>query len=466
MQIVMERETIKDGREKMPIWLNVSENIIIISAMLIFTLNYTVIGIVRGIIFSPLKNLIMLALFVLFIYRFITVSKQQRKRWFTDRFLYVPSAVWLILFFAVRCLCFAVEDFQYGVLREIFFEFVFLVVICGWTVGRQVKVELLAFVFCAVNFIVNIANTYCVHILDISFQEGTSEGGWLKFLTGLSTYYDAGASGYNNAILYSNPNSAGIMTGMAILLSLLFIKKRKYIPIMTLYWIYSLYVLWKYDSRGAILSFVVSLICILLMKAFRFFTPKRLVAICLIASSMAAVFIYGYIAYNMNDNDRTLSSSEEKINSLSTGRYIIWQDCYISHSDKWALGTGSPTLEKDERNEYLKSQYISNYGTEEGYLPTTFSVHNGYLATIFITGWIGFGLFMIIMLDKIRKARALSARSTHNMVLASTVIFAFMVSNFEALLVTSRYYTILMVFIILAWGSDSADESERTLNAV
>ena len=80
----MERETIKDGREKMPIWLNVSENIIIISAMLIFTLNYTVIGIVRGSIFSPLKNLIMLALFVLFIYRFITVSKQQRKRWFTD----------------------------------------------------------------------------------------------------------------------------------------------------------------------------------------------------------------------------------------------------------------------------------------------------------------------------------------------------------------------------------------------
>jgi hypothetical protein len=73
---------------------------------------------------------------------------------------------------------------------------------------------------------------------------------------------------------------------------------------------------------------------------------------------------------------------------------------------------------------------------------------------------------MIIMLDKIRKARALSARSTHNMVLASTVIFAFMVSNFEALLVTSRYYTILMVFIILAWGSDGADESERTLNAV
>ena len=131
-----------------------------------------------------------------------------------------------------------------------------------------------------------------------------------------------------------------------------------------------------------------------------------------------------------------------------------------------SLGTGSPTLEKDERNEYLKSQYISNYGTEEGYLPTTFSVHNGYLATIFITGWIGFGLFMIIMLDKIRKARALSARSTHNMVLASTVIFAFMVSNFEALLVTSRYYTILMVFIILAWGSDGADESERTLNAV
>ena len=121
------------------------------------------------------------------------------------------------------------------------------------------------------------------------------------------------------------------------------------------------------------------------------------------------------------------------------------------------FGTGSPTLEKDQRNEYLKEKYTEAYGTEEDFVPTTLSVHNGYLATIFITGWAGFILFIIIMLDKISKTKVLKPRNKNGAIMAAIVIFAFMVSNFEALLVTSRYFTVLLMFIALAWDMDQKE---------
>lgn len=431
-------------------FLDIAENIIIISSVIIFMLNYTIVGVVEPGIFSPLKNIVMLAFFALFIYRFFSVSKNQRRTFFTKKVFILPCFVWIVLFFAARLVTFAAEGFQYGIAREIFFEFVFLTAICEWTVGKNVKIDLLAAIFIIVNLLINIVNTYCIHIIKLSFEGIDKSTAVMEILTSLKTYSSYGAE-YNLAVLYTNPNSAGIMTGLAILLSFMFIKNKKLIPLLSIYWLYSIYVMLEYESRGAILSFAAACVSIFAMLLLKKLSPKTIISLCLILSAGFAIVIYGIIGYNLNDNNKELTKIEEQINVLSTGRYEIWQYCYISHKDKRAFGTGSAALEKEQRNEYLKSEFENTYGSDSGFIPTTFSVHNGYLATVFITGWIGFIIFIVIMMNKVINAKIFYKRNKLSIIMASIVIFTFMVSNFEALLITSRYYTILLTFIILAW---------------
>ena len=437
-------------------WLDWVQNILILSAVVIFTLNYTIVGALKGGWFSPLKNLVMIGIFFLFVYRFFTVSKEERRQWFTQKFLRVPSFIWLLAYFIVRCICFAVNGFQYGIAREIFFEFVFLVAICPWTVGPRVRFDIIAWVFCGINLVMNLANMYCCHVLKVFFAEGGSEpvnGGILGFLTHLKSYAPYGAD-FNLAPLYANPNSQGIMAGMAILLSFFLVRKNKTIIFFVPYWIYTFYALYEGGSRGAMVGLVFTVFSVGILKVFRRLSPKVLITACLLVCTIAAVSIYGFIDHNLKVGDGNFTETETQINNLSTGRYLIWQTCYRAHQDTKLLGTGDATIEKQIRNEKLRADYIRNYGTEEGFIPTTFSVHNGYLAMIFITGWIGFILFLVVLLDKIWQSREISRKRPQRFVIAGIVIFTLMISNFEALLVTSRYHTVLLMFLLLAWEQD------------
>lgn len=456
----MGRKMLENRRIDINKAIDVVENVIVILSVVIFTLNYNIVGVLKSSVFSPLKNIIMIAIFLLFIYRFFTVSKEERKEWFTDKFFFVPSFVWLLMFFAVRLIAFISSGFDYGVAREVFFEFVFLVAICRWTVGKNVRFEIAAAVFIFINLITNIGNTYCVHVIADNFNGNDFNKPVMDFISELSTYLPYGPK-YNNAVLYVNPNSAGIMTGFAIIISLIFWKYSKIRPVIFIYWIYSLYVMIQYDSRGAVLSFLVSVIVMILMKVVKWVTPKRAVVFCMIISACTASAVYIFIGYNLTDGDKNFTQTEEQVNMLSTGRYKIWQDCYISHIDEKLFGEGSPAIEKETRNQYLLEEHIETYGSEDGFVKTNFSVHNGYLATVFITGWLGFILFLIIMADKICKAKVLSYNKNLSMVIASIVIYTLIVSNFEALLVTSRYYTVLMSFIVLAWDKDPKEREDK-----
>ena len=121
----MGRKMLENRRIDINKAIDVVENVIVILSVVIFTLNYNIVGVLKSSVFSPLKNIIMIAIFLLFIYRFFTVSKEERKEWFTDKFFFVPSFVWLLMFFAVRLIAFISSGFDYGVAREVFFEFVF-----------------------------------------------------------------------------------------------------------------------------------------------------------------------------------------------------------------------------------------------------------------------------------------------------------------------------------------------------
>ena len=441
-------------------WLDWVQNILIISAVVIFTLNYTIVGVVKGGWFSPLKNLVMIGIFLLFVYRFFTVSKAERKQWFTQKFLRVPSFVWLLAYFIVRCICFAVNGFQYGIAREIFFEFVFLVAICPWTVGPRVRFDIIAWIFCGINLVMNLANTYCCHVLKVLYEEtGGSpvDGGLLGFLTHLKTYASYGV-GDKVSPLYSNPNSAGIMTGMALLFSFLLIRRKKKLPLFVLYWMYSLYVLYIDASRGAMIGFIAAILCVGLLKLIPKLQPRVLITASLLLCIGIAIGIYGFIGYNLSDGDRNFTDLENKLDDMSSTRYQIWQTCYRAHQDTRLLGTGNATLEKKSRNEQIRADLIEDYATDREFVPTTLSVHNGYLATIFIAGWIGFVLFSIILFDKISKGHINENSKRESQILSAIVVFSLMVSNFEALMITSRYYTILVLLLILSWQQASHEE--------
>ena len=441
-------------------WLDWIQNILIISAVVIFTLNYTIVGVVKGGWFSPLKNLVMIGIFLLFVYRFFTVSKEERKLWFTQKFLHVPSFIWLLAYFIVRCICFAVNGFQYGIAREIFFEFVFLVAICPWTVGPRVRFDIIAWIFCGINLVMNLANTYCCHVLKVFYEEtGGSpvDGGLLGFLTHLKTYASYGV-GDKVSPLYSNPNSAGIMTGMALLFSFLLIRRKKKLPLFVLYWMYSLYVLYIDASRGAMIGFIAAILCVGLLKLIPKLQPRVLITASLLLCIGIAIGIYGFIGYNLSDGDRNFTDLENKLDDMSSTRYQIWQTCYRAHQDTRLLGTGNATLEKKSRNEQIRADLIEDYATDREFVPTTLSVHNGYLATIFIAGWIGFVLFSIILFDKISKGHINENSKRESQILSAIVVFSLMVSNFEALMITSRYYTILVLLLILSWQQASPEE--------
>ena len=441
-------------------WLDWTQNILIISAVVIFTLNYTIVGVVKGGWFSPLKNLVMIGIFLLFVYRFFTVSKEERKLWFTQKFLHVPSFIWLLAYFIVRCICFAVNGFQYGIAREIFFEFVFLVAICPWTVGPRVRFDIIAWIFCGINLVMNLANTYCCHVLKVFYEEtGGSpvDGGLLGFLTHLKTYASYGV-GDKVSPLYSNPNSAGIMTGMALLFSFLLIRRKKKLPLFVLYWMYSLYVLYIDASRGAMIGFIAAILCVGLLKLIPKLQPRVLITASLLLCIGIAIGIYGFIGYNLSDGDRNFTDLENKLDDMSSTRYQIWQTCYRAHQDTRLLGTGNATLEKKSRNEQIRADLIEDYATDRDFVPTTLSVHNGYLATIFIAGWIGFVLFSIILFDKISKGHINENSKRESQILSAIVVFSLMVSNFEALMITSRYYTILVLLLILSWQQASHEE--------
>lgn len=433
-------------------WLDWVQNILIISAVVIFTLNYTIVGVVKGGWFSPLKNLVMIGIFMLFVYRFFTVSKAERKQWFTQKFLRVPSFVWLLAYFIVRCSCFAVNGFQYGIAREIFFEFVFLVAICPWTVGPQVRFDIIAWVFCGINLVMNLANTYACHVLKVFYEEtGGSpvDGGLLGFLTHLKTYSLYGPE-VNVAPMYSNPNSAGIMTGIAILMSFILVRKNKGLIILGIYWIYSIYELYAFESRGALVSFIGAFIGVGLSLLLKKLSLKKIILGCFLICVILTIGMYGFIEYNHSDKDNRFLDVENQINRISTQRYGIWQTCYSAHDNARLLGEGSPTLEKRVRNQYLKEEFVKTFNQTAGFIPTTLSIHNGYFASIFITGWMGFFLFLIIMIDKIRSYESSDSIQVRDYGMAGIIIFSFLISNFEALLITSRYYTILLVFLILA----------------
>jgi hypothetical protein len=90
------------------------------------------------------------------------------------------------------------------------------------------------------------------------------------------------------------------------------------------------------------------------------------------------------------------------------------------------------------------------------YIGVTYHPPSSALITAMIsaTGWAGFGLFIAILLQRIKRAKHLEKGRWYLM-----LIFIFVINCFESLFVLNRFFTCFYMFLILE--TDMEDGEDR-----
>lgn len=219
-----------------------------------------------------------------------------------------------------------------------------------------------------------------------------------------------------------------------------------------------MYILNARSSYLAILIAFASMVVLIVCKKLK---PYILVTMCFILCTCITLCVYGFINYNLQDNNASLSDIENQINIETTGRYQVWQDATIAHSDKLFFGTGSYELELKERNDYLKENFIDAGGSEKDFVPTILHLHNGYLSVMMYSGLFAFMLFVFIIIDKIFEAKALKFANSKSIILAALLIYFLIINIVEPYFTGRRHIEFLFMMIILSWDKDLEEREDQ-----
>lgn len=411
-------------------------NVLLMLIVLFSALRATIFTEVLGL--SDRVFLILIPLFLCtFLIQFFLAEKEEKMEFLKNHIL-------VIVYLGIRCVLFALQGSNHYIFGSIIYETAFLLLICRWTVGSYQKAKKIFVSFIGFNFVMNLLSVGLVICM------GKLSGWGID----LAVYHEI--PGYMEmnpyAGLFLNPNNAGIMTAMALCLSLLVMKTanngRKYpgwkIPGMGIYVLFSLYMLYRYGCRSADVGLITVLLVYGLVKAFKW-DKKRVLQICLAAVLLCNAALLAVIASGADETSERIAA----INILSSGRYKLWKDGYhtASSADAWLLGQGSNELELENRNVYLRDKWISEGNDETLYVEEILGLHSGYLSILFNAGIICFALFVVILWQKIGR---MPFRNKDNWYLI--VIFAFTVNLFESLLIMNRSYVCFLMMIVLAMG--------------
>lgn len=108
-------------------------------------------------------------------------------------------------------------------------------------------------------------------------------------------------------------------------------------------------------------------------------------------------------------------------------------------------------MEQEERIQYINDHEDIYWGYVSS---SQLGPHNGYIGMISATGWAGFGLFIAILLQRIKRAKHLEKGRWYLM-----LIFIFVINCFESLFVLNRFFTCFYMFLILE--TDMEDGEDR-----
>ena len=399
-----------------------TENILMPLTMIAFLLYSTIINNWTHGFMETSQNIFILAIFAVTGLNIIF-----NKGWARENI-----SVWIVIYAVVRLVSVVATGFEYAAIRSVMLEMFFLIGISDLTVGNVKKLKIYFAVFI---FIITAFDIFSIYV-------GIRAPGNASF-----TYHVAEKTSFffhPYAGMYLNRNGAAIMSGLAIVAMLCFLKdiKNKYAKagIYALVLFHLAYMLLQ-GCRSAEIALLAAGLAFLFKKTFKNVSGKTVIMLALAGCLAINGAAYVFMELNYNTNPKDLNTAEQKVNSLSTGRYAIWKGCIIEQKEHFLFGAGALSSEQDGRKELLTKE---NGYSEDFYSRTKFGPHSGYIASVSVTGWLGTIAFLLVLINKIRKSEMLNREKWYIF-----VVFLLAVNLFEALFIINRFILGYFVFMIM-----------------
>lgn len=416
--------------------LNIFSSKILMSIMaVLFICTNTVLNMWIGERIETIQNLLAIVILLIVAVNLFSSPKSNLMPW-------LKSNVLVVAYFIIRLISLWQNGFDYSVIRTIFFEMFFLIGICRFTISAVdrrnfyiksfIWFELIISLLCVLIFFV-------VPYLNSDIQE----------IVMTCTYYEKAAT----AALFSNVNTAGIMAGFSIILSIA-IYKKKILPgkFIIVFGLYNVVALVFFGARSADIGIIAVLLFIGIKYISKSGNLKRFTIIALCLMVLTLIPIYGMIGYYESKQTLSYESIEGKLSLLSSGRYIIWKESFLIQQDSLIFGKGSLKLEQEARKELVDN--IKPTSSSRFYAATELGPHNGYIGMISGAGWLGFLVFIAILIQRIRRSKSLESGNWYLL-----LIFFFAINCFESLFILNRFFICFYMFLILESDWEKGDET-------
>lgn len=428
--------------------INSASTVLLILYIVLDTLNKTIFSMYFYSIMEKTQYGVAGILIILFLLKLVALDNNWKKKW-------VSNNCFILIYFVIRLLCLVHVGFEYTVIRSLVFEIIYLVVLSEVFINSALCRRIILRFFISTIFVLNIINTFFYLYCTNALNNGTyMQDNICQFA--LKYTYIQDIAWYCSSSMYSNPNFLGLVTGLTLLLSLVYYPKDKRFLAKLgylLFFGFSLYCIWYSNCSSSHVGLIIVLITAVIVNKTHFVTQTRVVVACLLCCVLATACIIGFINSNNNEFGQ-YSLLEERIDYYSSQRYTIWKDCYYSHQDEAWLGCGNITLEKRDRYQYNLDKGIDLGLDIRGSLIEYVGPHNGYIGMISCTGILGFIAFILLLLKKIVDAKALKTRHWY-----LAVIFILIINLFECMMPISKNFCSLYMFIILAMGDDNNEKN-------
>lgn len=388
--------------------------------VLLFLYNTIVNTWVEGRI-ETLQNLLAIVIMCVFVCNILKNPKINIPSWIENNKL-------VFLYFVVRLISLIQSEFDYSVIRSVFFEAFLLVCITDNLVlqNRMTYIKLFASLQLVFSLL-SLGMYYSMNMFSDSYT--TMLYNWTNL------------EKCQNALLFGNPNTAGIMAGFGIVVAIICYKRQLCNnKLVIAYGLFNAVALVLFGCRSADVGIIAIIIVTIITRDGA--VMKKLTYFALAGAVALTMLLYGVMAMEGGINNLEMSDLELRINSLSSGRYLIWNECAVEQQDSFIFGEGSLKVEQKERQLLFvdKSYELAH--------ASSFGPHNGYIGMISATGIAGLILFILIMLGKIRKSKNIDNHW------ALILIYIFVINCFESLFILNRFFTCFFMLYILTSESD------------
>ena len=423
-------------------WLNrlhsLSSRILMPLMAVLFICTNTVINLWIDERIETIQNIIAIMVLMIVASYLLSAPRERLCPW-------IKSNILVIAYFIVRLISLWQCGFDYSVIRTICFEMFFLIGICGFTVdsrsGNRFYVKF--FVWFEV-----IATALCVVIFLLMPHLGSGiQDAIIKF-----SYYDKA----NTAAIFSNVNTAGIMAGFSIVLAVVLYRKdilsKKTVIV---FGIYNVCALVYFGSRAADVGVAAVVLFFIIKKLAPKINIKKFTIVALCIMVLTLVPIYGLIGHYESKASLSYEPLEDKLNLVSSTRYAICKECFITQQDDLLFGKGSLKLEQQARKDLMK-EYQPGSVDYRYFTTVELGPHNGYISMISGAGWLGLLLFIAILIQRIRRSKNLEKGNWYLM-----LIFIFAINCFESLFILNRFFACFYMFLILEADWEKEDDANQ-----